>query len=114
MRVWNLSMFLLVGIIILPCPVLADNSWSPADGNQCNAVCRKAQKYPVAVGRTTGADESFVCSAEGATGSQEPGLRAGFAIKKEESDTLGCAIYTENGGRIAPAFSCLCVDLPVR
>ena len=111
MRAWNLSTVLLVGIIISPSPVFADNSWTPADGNQCNAACRKVQKFPVAVGRTTGADESFVCSAEGATGSQEPGLRAGFTIK---SDNVGCAIYSEKGGRIAPAFNCLCVDLPVR
>ena len=111
MRAWKLGMFMVFSIFIVSGLAFADNSWTPADGDQCDTACRKGQKFPVAVGRTTGANQSFVCSAEGATGSNEPGLRAGFTTK---SDRVGCAVYTENGGRIATAFNCLCVDLPVR
>lgn len=94
MRAWKLGMFTAFGIFVFSGLAFADNSWTPADGNQCDTACRKVQKFPIAVGRTTDANQSFVCSAEGATGSNEPGLRAGFTTK---SDHVGCAIYSENG-----------------
>lgn len=111
MRVHKSVMSFVFVTILFAYPAIADNTWTPADGNQCDVVCGRVRKSPVAVGRTLGAAESYVCSAEGGSGTREVGLRAGFTTK---SDGMGCAVYGENGGRFAPAFACLCLDLPVR
>ena len=46
MRAWKLGMFTAFGIFVFSGLAFADNSWTPADGNQCDTACRKNQNFP--------------------------------------------------------------------
>lgn len=87
----------------------AGESWVPANGKQCNAVCSGKNK-PVTLGEIAGNKESFVCSGEGmpADTTKDKGFRAGFTTLSDGE--LGCALYSGNGGRIPSKFMCLCVS----